>query len=347
MVPFAGYQLPIHYQAGILAEHTQTRAEAGLFDVSHMGQVILRGEGVAEAMETLVPGDIAGLAPGRMRYTQFTNDDGGICDDILVTRVDEGLYVVVNAGCKEADIALMRERLPAGVDLEVRHSAALIALQGPASESVLSRHLPGVASLTFMSSAKLEFAGIPATVSRSGYTGEDGFEISIEEAHAEPLARKLLAEPEVHAIGLGARDSLRLEAGFCLYGHDIDTTTTPVEAALEWSISKRRRAEGGFPGSAVIQRQLRDGASRRRVGIRPDGRAPAREHSELTDSDGNHVGEITSGGFGPSVGAPIAMGYVAASHTAVGTSILAVVRGKPLAAKVTKLPFVDAHQRRN
>ncbi len=297
-------------------------------------------------METLVPGDIAGLAPGRMRYTQFTNDDGGICDDILVTRVEQGLYVVVNAGCREADIELMRGRLPAGVDLEVRHSTALIALQGPASEAVLLRHLPGVASLTFMSSANIEISGVPAIVSRSGYTGEDGFEISIEEGHAEPLARKLLAEPEVLAIGLGARDSLRLEAGFCLYGHDIDTTTTPVEAALEWSISNRRRAEGGFPGSAVVQRQLRDGTSRRRVGIRPDGRAPAREHSELTDIDGSHVGEITSGGFGPSVGGPIAMGYVASSHTAVGTSIHAVVRGKPLAAKVARLPFVEAHQRR-
>ncbi len=346
MVPFAGHELPIHYQAGILAEHTQTRAKAGLFDVSHMGQVMLRGDGVAEAMETLVPGDIAGLAPGRMRYTQFTNNDGGICDDILVTRLDRGLYVVVNAGCKEADIELMRKGLPAGVELEVRHSAALVALQGPASESVLSRHLPGVASLAFMSSADVEISGLPATVSRSGYTGEDGFEISIEEGHVEPLARKLLAETEVLAIGLGARDSLRLEVGFCLYGQDIDTTTTPVEAALEWSISKRRRAEGGFPGSAIVQRQLRDGASRRRVGIRPDGRAPAREHSELTDIDGSHVGEITSGGFGPSVGGPIAMGYVSSSHAEVGTPVQAVVRGKPLAAKVTELPFVEAHQRR-
>ena len=346
MVPFAGYELPIHYETGILAEHTQTRAKAGLFDVSHMGQVMLRGDGVAEAMETLVPGDLAGLAPGRMRYTQFTNDGGGIRDDILVTRVDDGLSVVVNAGCKEADIDLLRERLPAGVDVDVRSSAALIALQGPASESVLSRHAQGVASLTFMSSADVEVSGVPATVSRSGYTGEDGFEISIEEGHAEPLARKLLAEPEVLPVGLGARDSLRLEAGFCLYGHDIDATTTPVEAALEWSISKRRREDGGFPGSAVIQRQLRDGTLRRRVGIRPEGRVPAREHSELTDTDGRHIGEITSGGFGPSVGGPIAMGYVASTHAGVGTSVLVVVRGKPLAAMVTKHAFVDARQRR-
>jgi aminomethyltransferase len=346
MVPFAGYEMPIHYQVGILGEHTHTRAEAGLFDVSHMGQVMLRGDGIAEALETLVPGDIAGLALGRMRYTQFTNDDGGILDDILVTRVDDGLFVVVNAGCKEADIDRMREKLPADIEVDVQSNVALIALQGPAAESVFLRHAPGVAPLTFMSSAVVEIAGVPAVVSRSGYTGEDGFEISVGAEVAEVLARSLLAEPEVLAVGLGARDSLRLEAGFCLYGHDIDSTTSPVEAALEWSISKRRRTDGGFPGAAIIQGQLRDGTTRRRVGICPDGRAPAREHTELTDLDGNHIGEITSGSFGPSVGRPIAMGYVTSDHAKVGASVRAMVRGKSLAATVTKLPFLESHQLR-
>jgi len=346
VVPFAGYEMPIQYPAGILTEHSHTRAKAGLFDVSHMGQVMLRGDGAARAMEALVPGDIAGLEIGRMRYTQFTKDDGGILDDILVTRVEGGLFVVVNAGRKEADFDLMRRNLPADIDIEVQSGAALLALQGPAAELVLARHAPDLDSLTFMMSVKVEISGVSVTVSRSGYTGEDGFEISVNEDQAESLARMLLAEPEVLAIGLGARDSLRLEAGFCLYGHDIDESTTPVEAALEWSIPKRRREEGGFCGSGVIQRQLSEGVSRRRVGIRPDGRAPAREHCELTDTEGNHLGEITSGGFGPTVGGPIAMGYVLSDNAAAGTSVLAVVRGKLLPARVATLPFVDTHQRR-
>ena len=344
MVPFAGYEMPVHFQVGILGEHVHTRSNAGLFDVSHMGQVMLRGDGAAEALETLVPGDIAGLPMGRIRYTQFTNDDGGILDDILVTRVDDGLFVVVNAGCKNADIARMREKLPPGIEVDVLGDVALIALQGPAAESVLSRHAPGISSLAFMSSAAFEVAGVQATVSRAGYTGEDGFEISVDAAEADAIARGLLAEPEVLSVGLGARDSLRLEAGFCLYGHDIDTTTSPVEAALEWSISKRRREDGGFPGVAVIQQQLRDGATRRRVGICPDGRAPAREHTELTDLEGDHIGEITSGGFGPSAGKPIAMGYVKLDHVKAGTPVKAMVRGKALAATVTKLPFVAPHK---
>ena len=344
MVPFAGHEMPIHYQPGILGEHIHTRNEAGLFDVSHMGQVMLRGDGAAEAIETLVPGDIAGLAIGRIRYTQFTNDVGGILDDILVTRVDDGLFVVVNAGCKQADIEHMREKLPPGIEVDVQGDVALIALQGPAAESVLSRHAPDVSSLAFMSSAVVEIAGAQAIVSRSGYTGEDGYEISVDAAKADAIARGLLAEPEVLPVGLGARNSLRLEAGFCLYGHDIDTTTSPVEAALEWSISKRRRTDGGFPGAAVIQQQLRDGAARRRVGICPDGRAPAREHTELTDLEGGHIGEITSGGFGPSAGKPIAMGYVKSNQAKVGTPVRAMVRGKGLAATVTKLPFVAPHQ---
>ena len=346
VVPFAGYEMPIQYPAGILTEHSHTRAKAGLFDVSHMGQVMLRGEGAARAIEALVPGDIAGLEIGRMRYTQFTKDDGGILDDILVTRVEGGLFVVVNAGRKEADFDLMRGNLPADIDIEVQSSAALLALQGPAAELVLARHAPDLDSLTFMMSVKVKIFGVSVIVSRSGYTGEDGFEISVNEDQAELLARMLLAEPEVLAIGLGARDSLRLEAGFCLYGHDIDESTTPVEAALEWSIPKRRREEGGFCGSGVIQRQLSEGVSRRRVGIRPDGRAPAREHCELTDTEGNHLGEITSGGFGPTVGGPIAMGYVLSDNAAAGTSVLAVVRGKLLPARVATLPFVDTHQRR-
>jgi aminomethyltransferase len=344
MVPFAGYELPIHFQAGILGEHIHTRTKAGLFDVSHMGQVMLRGDGAAEALETLVPGDITGLPIGRIRYTQFTNDIGGILDDILVANVDDGLFIVVNAGCKKADIDRMREKLPSGIEVDVLSDVALIALQGPAAESVLSRHVPGVSSLGFMSSAMFKIAGVRVMISRAGYTGEDGFEISVDAAEAGSIARGLLVEPEVLPAGLGARDSLRLEAGFCLYGHDIDTTTSPVEAALEWSISKRRREYGGFPGAVIIQQQLRDGATRRRVGICPDGRAPAREHTELTDLEGGHIGEITSGGFGPSVGIPIAMGYVTSDHAKVGTAVNAMVRGKALSATVTKLPFVVPHK---
>jgi aminomethyltransferase len=304
-----------------------------------MGQLILRGDGVAAALETLVPGDIQGLAPGRMRYTQFTNEDGGILDDLMVTNAGEHLFLVINAACKEADIAHLQEELPQHIVIEVLDDAALIALQGPSAATVLERFAPGVGTMKFMSSATMTVNGAECIVSRCGYTGEDGYEISVEAMEATALAEALLDTPEVMPVGLGARDSLRLEAGLCLYGHDIDTTTTPIEADLAWSIGKRRRQEGGFPGDAAIQRQLRDGAARKRVGIRPDGRAPAREGTEITDEDGSQIGTVTSGGFGPSVGGPVSMGYVTSDFAEAGTAVELLVRGKPLPAQVAVMPF--------
>ena len=339
MVPFAGYAMPVQYPAGILTEHRHTRDQAGLFDVSHMGQVRLRGDAVAQALETLVPGDIQGLTPGAIRYTQFTNDAGGILDDLMVTNAGDHLYLVVNAACKDADLAHLAAGL-SGCDVTMDDGRALIALQGPAAAAVMARLAPESASLGFMRAAAMTVAGIPCWISRSGYTGEDGFEISLADADADTLARTLLAEPEVAPIGLGARDSLRLEAGLCLYGHDIDTTTTPVEAAITWSIGRRRREQGGFPGADIIQRQIADGPPRRRVGLRPADRAPARDHTEITDSAGAAIGVVTSGGFGPSVNGPVAMGYVETGHAAAGAEVKLIVRGKPRAATVARLPFV-------
>lgn len=341
MVPFAGYAMPVQYPAGVLTEHNHTRAAAGLFDVSHMGQVALRGDNVAAALESLVPGELQALGDGRMRYTLLLNDQAGILDDLMVTNRGDYLYVVVNAACKETDIAHLRASLPSSVTVEPWEDRALLALQGPQAAAALQRHCDAdLSGLRFMSSAEMEIGGVQCLVSRSGYTGEDGVEISVSSGYAEALAESLLAEPEVEPIGLGARDSLRLEAGLCLYGHDIDETTTPVEASLTWSIGKRRRAEGGFPGDAVVRRQLSDGTARRRVGIRPDGRAPAREGTDLTDLDGNSIGTITSGGFGPTAGGPVAMGYVRTEHADTGTKINAIVRGKPLSAQVADMPFV-------
>jgi len=337
MVPFAGYDMPVQYKLGVLKEHLHTRDAAGLFDVSHMGQLRVNGADAAKRLEALVPGDLQALKPGRMRYTLFTNAQGGILDDLMVTRFDDHLFVVVNAACKEDDTAHLLKHL--GGIVQPLEDRALVALQGPKAASVMARFAPDAAAMAFMSGAYLKVAGIDAFVTRSGYTGEDGYEISVPNGAIEDLAKKLLAEPEVEAIGLGARDSLRLEAGLCLYGHDIDTTTTPVEAALTWTISKRRRAEGGFPGAEVVQRQLRDGAPRLRVGIRPEGRAPAREGTELTGASGKIVGKITSGGFGPSVNGPVAMGYVAAAEAALGTRLNAMVRGQALPAQVAALPF--------
>jgi len=346
MVPFAGWEMPVQYPAGILAEHRQTREKAGLFDVSHMGQVRLDGTDPAAALETLVPGDVAGLKPGRMRYTQFTNEAGGILDDLMATQMGDHLFVVVNAGCREADVAHMRAGLAGRATVTELADRALLALQGPAAEAVLARHAPAAAGLAFMSAARMAVAGIPCLVSRSGYTGEDGFEISVPADAAEALARLLLAEPEVAPIGLGARDSLRLEAGLCLYGHDIDTTTTPVEAQLMWSVAKRRREQGGFPGAAAVQRQLRDGPPRLRVGLLPEGRQPAREGAEIAAADGRTVGRVTSGGFGPSLNGPLAMGYVEPAFAAVGTAVALLVRGKPIAAKVAAMPFVPQRYKR-
>ncbi|MCH2395623.1 glycine cleavage system aminomethyltransferase GcvT [Oceanibaculum sp.] len=339
MVEFAGYEMPVQYPAGIMAEHLHTRDKAGLFDVSHMGQVKLSGEGADKALEMLVPGEIQALKPGRQRYTLFTNEQGGILDDLMVTRFNDHLFLVVNAACKTQDIEHMRAHLPSGVTLEVMFERALMALQGPAAKAVMARLGPAACELTFMGGARVEIGGIWCTVTRSGYTGEDGFEISVDEDKADKLARLLLDQPEVMPIGLGARDSLRLEAGLCLYGHDIDTGTTPIEADLAWAIGKRRREEGGFPGADIILDQLKNGTARKRVGIRPEGRAPAREHTELTDAEGRRIGEITSGGFGPSVGGPVAMGYVETAFASEGTDINAMVRGKALPAKVASMPF--------
>lgn len=339
MVPFAGYAMPVQYPAGVLAEHRHTRAAAGLFDVSHMGQVILRGGAPATALEALVPGELQGLAAGRIRYTMFTSPAGGILDDLMVANAGDHLVLVVNAGCKAADIAHLRAGL-GDHRVEALPQRALLALQGPRAAAVLARLAPAAAAMAFMSWCRLDLAGIACWVSRSGYTGEDGFEISLPADQAEALARRLLADPEVKPIGLGARDTLRLEAGLCLYGSDIDGTTTPVEAGLAWTIGKRRRAAGGFPGAAVILGQLANGPPRLRVGLLPDDRAPARAHTVITLPDGRPVGAVTSGGFGPTIDGPLAMGYVEAACAASGTRLMLVVRDQPRPARVVELPFV-------
>jgi aminomethyltransferase len=340
MVAFAGYAMPVHYATGIMAEHLHTRAKAGLFDVSHMGQARLDGAGAAAALEALVPADINGLAPGRMRYTLFTNEAGGILDDLMVTAAGDHLFLVVNAARKQQDFAHLDRHLAGKARLTRLADRALLALQGPAAAAVLARLAPGAVALSFMAASAFTIEGAPAFVTRSGYTGEDGFELSLPADAAERVARRLLAEPEVLPVGLGARDSLRLEAGLCLYGHDIDETTTVVEADLAWTIQKRRRAEGGFPGAPVILRELAAGARRKRVGIRPEDRAPAREGTAITAADGAPLGHITSGGFGPSVDGPIAMGYVDRAHAALGTPLKLLVRGTPRPARIVPLPFV-------
>lgn len=353
MVPFAGYLMPVQYADGILAEHVWTRTHAGLFDVSHMGQAIVSGPDhatTAAALERLVPGDIAGLAPGRIRYTQLLTPEGGIVDDLMVTRSadpaeDGRLFLVVNASRKEGDFALIAEGLPAGITLMPLPEKALLALQGPEAAAVMRRLSPTADDLAFMAGGPATVAGFDCHVSRSGYTGEDGFEISVANGDAVALWQALLADPAVKPVGLGARDSLRLEAGLCLYGHDIDETTSPVEAALVWSIGKRRREEGGFPGDVRIRRELTEGPSRKRVGLKPDGRAPAREGAEI-HADGRQVGLVTSGGFGPTVGGPVAMGYVETAYAAPGTELSLIVRGKPLPARVVTLPFVPARYKR-
>jgi aminomethyltransferase len=340
MVPFAGYEMPVQYRAGILAEHLHTRAQAGLFDVSHMGQIRLAGPGAIAALETVVPGDLQGLAPMRMRYTLLLNEAGGIIDDLMATRLGDGLYLVVNASRKREDLAHLHGRLGATVGVEPLFERALLALQGPAAAMVLARFIPGIAGLSFMTATEAAIDGAACFVTRSGYTGEDGFELSLMPGQAAAVAEKLLAEPEIMPVGLGARDSLRLEAGLCLWGHDIDQTTSPVEADLAWTIGRRRRAEGGFPGAATVLRQLAEGPARKRVGLRPDGRAPARDGTAITDPEGRPIGRVTSGGFGPSVGGPVAMGYVEAAYAAEGTDVALVVRDVPRPAHVARLPFV-------
>lgn len=351
MVPFAGYSMPVQYAAGVMKEHLHTRAAAGLFDVSHMGQVILRGEAVAQAFEALVPVDVMGLAEGRQRYGFFTNDAGGILDDLMFANRGDHLFVVVNAACKADDIAHMRAEMP-GVEVSEITDRALLALQGPKAEAVLATLAPEVAEMRFMDVRTVTLCGAECWVSRSGYTGEDGYEISVPEDAAEALARALLDHAEVLPIGLGARDSLRLEGGLCLYGHDIDTTTTPVEAGLQWAIQKVRRTggarAGGFPGAERILRELTEGAARKRVGLAPQGRAPMREGVALYPSDGatDQIGMITSGAFGPTVQAPVSMGYVPIDMAAVGTIISAELRGKRAPVEVTSLPFTPANFKR-
>lgn len=347
MVPFAGYEMPVQYAAGVMKEHLHTRAHAGLFDVSHMGQVILRPKAGMAALvagfEAMMPVDVAGLAEGRQRYGLFTNDQGGILDDLMFANRGDHLFVVVNAACKEADIAHLTAALADVADVLPVTTRALLALQGPAAEASLAALVPAVAAMRFMDVGVFDSAYGELWISRSGYTGEDGYEISVPDTGAEGLARALLDMAEVQPIGLGARDSLRLEAGLCLYGHDIDSGTSPVEAGLTWAIQKARRAggarEGGFPGAERILRELAEGPERRRVGLRPEGRAPMREGTALFAPDGTPLGTVTSGGFGPSVEAPIAMGYVAASHAESGTELTGEVRGKRLPVTVCDLPF--------
>jgi len=349
MVPFGGYEMPLNFPAGIITEHKHTRSKASLFDVSHMGQALLsRAEDVSAIMERLVPGDIAGLKPGRMRYTQLTNADGGIIDDLMVSKLGEidgrdWLYFVINAARKQDDLT----HIGANVEdarLEPLDSQALVALQGPAAAQALSRHFPGCEAMRFMSFRAFNDTPFGKVwISRSGYTGEDGFEISLSADQAEAFARALLEDEAVEPAGLGARDTLRLEAGLCLYGHDIDENTSPVEADLAWSIGKRRRVEGGFPGADRILGELRDGPSRLRVGMTPEGRATPREGAEIFDAEGERIGAVTSGAFSPTLGHPIAMGYVAADDAATGTPVTFQIRGKPNPGQVVGLPFV-AHR---
>lgn len=355
MVPFAGYEMPVQYPMGVLKEHLHTRAQAGLFDVSHMGQILLtarsgRVEEAALALERLVPVDVAGLAEGRQRYALFTNDAGGILDDLMVANRGDHLFLVVNAACKEADFAHLTAGLP-DCDLGMVTDRALLALQGPAAEAALARLVPDVVEMRFMDVAIRQWDTAELWISRSGYTGEDGFEISVPNAFAGAFARKLLAMEEVAPIGLGARDSLRLEAGMCLYGHDIDEGTTPVEGNLTWAIQKVRRTggarAGGFPGATRILKELAEGPARRRVGLRPEGRAPMREGTEIYagPEGGAPIGTVTSGGFGPSIEAPMAMAYLPAD-LAEGATVYGEVRGKRLPAIIAPMPFQPTNYKR-
>lgn len=339
MVPFAGYSMPVQYPAGIMSEHRHCRSAAALFDVSHMGQILVTGEKAQAGLEALMPIDLSTLPEGQQRYALFTNSSGGVLDDLMVARLAEGFMLVVNASRKHEDMAHLTENLAEGATAQLLEDQALLALQGPQAASVLARLSPGVDKLPFMHVADVEIAGFSCRVSRSGYSGEDGYEISVANADAAALARRLLEEEEVAPAGLGARDSLRLEAGLCLYGNDIDESTTPVEAALTWAVQKSRRTAGGFPGDKVILEQIEKGVERKRVGLKAEGRAPVREGTAIEDKDGNTIGRVTSGGFGPSVEMPIAMGYVPPAFSAVGTELVARVRNKAVALEVVKLPF--------
>ena len=357
MVPFAGYEMPVQYPNGILKEHLHVRAAAGLFDVSHMGQFEIRSrngdsEGVARALESVVPMDIVGLAPGRQRYALLTNEHGGIRDDLMIARLGDRFLIVANAACKDADEVYLREAMSHACTIERIEDRALVALQGPGAEAALTGLAPDVRSMRFMDFRTTDVMNVACFVSRSGYTGEDGFEISLPASHAEAVARELLKNSNVAMIGLGARDSLRLEAGLCLYGSDLNTTTTPVEAALEWSIQKARRTggsrEGNFPGAQTILHQLMSGVPRRRVGLRPEGRAPIRHGAKLfSDQDvADAIGVVTSGGFGPSVNAPVAMGYVTSAGDVAGGTIYADLRGTRVPLRLSALPFISTTYKR-
>lgn len=346
MVPFAGYEMPVQYPLGVKKEHLQTREAAGLFDVSHMGQVKLTGEGAAKALETLVPVDIIDLPVGKQRYALFTNPEGGIMDDLMVANYGDYIYVVVNAACKEQDIAHMQANFPSDVQLEILEDRALVAIQGPKAAEALGRIEPALQSMLFMDAKELTIDGVDCLVSRSGYTGEDGYEISIPVSETDRLVRLFLDQPEIEAIGLGARDSLRLESGLCLYGNDIDQGTTPLEGSLIWAISKCRRADGeragGFPGADKIYDQIANkNWTTKRIGLLGEGRAPIREGTELFNEAGDKIGKVTSGTFGPTINAPVAMGYVETAYSALETKVFAEVRGKKLPMTVSRMPFIE------
>ncbi len=358
LVAFAGYEMPLHYPTGILSEHLHTRAAAGLFDISHMGQIAMRPlsgrlDDAARALETLVPIDVIGIGEGRQRYALFTNPAGGVLDDLMIANRGDHLLLVVNAGCKTADLAHLRQHLGQTCKIDPLTDRALIGLQGPLAQTALARLAPAIATMRFMDVRRLSILGADCEVSRSGYTGEDGFEISIAADRAEALARALCEDNSVMPIGLGARDSLRLEAGLCLYGSDLDPTTTPVMASLEWAIGRVRRIggsrAGGFPGAEIILRQIAEGAPRRRVGLKVEDRVPVRAGAKLSSDEvsASTIGTVTSGGFGPTVQAPIAMGYVDSNFTTIGERIFGEVRGKRIALRVCDLPFVAHRYKRN
>jgi aminomethyltransferase len=346
MVPFAGYEMPVQYRGGIIQEHKHTRSHAGLFDISHMGQIRITGDDALGAIERLVPGRLTGLQPYTQKYTVLTNSEGGIIDDVMVLHAGDHVRLVVNAACKHTDLAYLQNKLGNQCDIQMLESESLLALQGPAAARILGEYIPAVTELTFMAAGNFALEEVEFIISRSGYTGEDGFEISLSSDCAERFAKLLLVEDEVELIGLGARDTLRLEAGLCLYSQDIDNTTTPVEAALDWLIPKAGQASGDvddYPGVETIRSHLLNGTERRRVGLKPQSKVPLRTGTVLLNDQQEQIGHITSGGYSPTLGEPIAMGYVSSDHIKAGTCLCACARGKEYKIMVVKLPFVKHH----